>query len=130
MASHHTTALAAACRDLGAALGVVARPAAETGGETLATLLDRLHLHRWLNSAAARGGVRTDAGTKMCGPPSHFCTSDATDALTESRRPAAANQPAMTTLSVPPRPNVSGEYISSAFTGGTTNVPGVVARAM
>ena len=27
------------------------------------------------------------------------------------------------------RPNVSGMYISSAFGGGTTNVPGVVARA-
>jgi hypothetical protein len=33
------------------------------------------------------------------------------------------------TLSVPPRPNVSGWYISSAFGGGTTNTPGVVARA-
>lgn len=27
------------------------------------------------------------------------------------------------------RPNVSGAYISSAFAGGTTNEPGVVARA-
>ena len=34
-----------------------------------------------------------------------------------------------TTMSVPPRPKVSGAYISSAFGGGTTNVPGVVARA-
>ena len=33
------------------------------------------------------------------------------------------------TRSVPPRPKVSGWYISSAFGGGTTNVPGVVARA-
>ena len=33
------------------------------------------------------------------------------------------------TRSVPPRPNVSGMYISSARGGGTTNVPGVVARA-
>ena len=33
------------------------------------------------------------------------------------------------TLSVPPRPKVSGWYISSAFAGGTTNTPGVVARA-
>ena len=28
------------------------------------------------------------------------------------------------------RPNTSGEYISSALVGGTTNVPGVVARAI
>lgn len=28
-----------------------------------------------------------------------------------------------------PRPKVSGAYISSAFGGGTTNAPGVVARA-
>src|SRR5262249_26010481 len=34
-----------------------------------------------------------------------------------------------TTLSPPLRPNVSGLYISSALVGGTTNVPGVVARA-
>jgi hypothetical protein len=33
------------------------------------------------------------------------------------------------TRSVAPRPKVSGAYISSAFGGGTTNVPGVVARA-
>jgi hypothetical protein len=33
------------------------------------------------------------------------------------------------TRSVEPRPKVSGAYISSAFGGGTTNVPGVVARA-
>ena len=32
------------------------------------------------------------------------------------------------TLSVAPRPNVSGMYISSAFGGGTTKWPGVVAR--
>ena len=31
--------------------------------------------------------------------------------------------------SVEVRPNVSGEYISSARVGGTTNEPGVVARA-
>ena len=34
-----------------------------------------------------------------------------------------------TSMSVPLRPNVSGEYISSALAGGTTNEPGVVARA-
>ncbi len=34
-----------------------------------------------------------------------------------------------TTTSPLPRPNVSGWYISSAFVGGTTNRPGVVARA-
>src|SRR5262249_40812758 len=34
-----------------------------------------------------------------------------------------------TTRSVAPRPKVSGWYISSAFGGGTTKVPGVVARA-
>jgi hypothetical protein len=34
-----------------------------------------------------------------------------------------------TTRSVAPRPKVSGWYISSAFGGGTTNAPGVVARA-
>jgi len=34
------------------------------------------------------------------------------------------------TRSLGPRPKVSGWYISSAFGGGTTNVPGVVARAM
>ena len=34
-----------------------------------------------------------------------------------------------TTMSVAPRPKVSGLYISSAFVGGTTNRPGVVARA-
>jgi hypothetical protein len=34
-----------------------------------------------------------------------------------------------TTRSVAPRPKVSGWYISSAFVGGTTNEPGVVARA-
>jgi hypothetical protein len=33
------------------------------------------------------------------------------------------------TKSVPVRPKVSGWYISSAFAGGTTNCPGVVARA-
>jgi hypothetical protein len=33
------------------------------------------------------------------------------------------------THSVAPRPNVSGVYISSARGGGTTKVPGVVARA-
>ena len=45
--------------------------------------------------------------------------------------PRAANAPAISTItrSVPPRPKVSGWYISSAFGGGTTNVPGVVARA-
>ncbi len=35
-----------------------------------------------------------------------------------------------TTQSLPLLPNTSGEYISSALAGGTTNVPGVVARAM
>jgi hypothetical protein len=34
----------------------------------------------------------------------------------------------ITTRSLPLRPNTSGEYISSALAGGTTNVPGVVAR--
>src|SRR5262249_24320187 len=34
-----------------------------------------------------------------------------------------------TTRSVAPRPKVSGWYLSSAFDGGTTNTPGVVARA-
>ena len=34
------------------------------------------------------------------------------------------------TQSLPLRPNTSGEYISSALAGGTTNLPGVVARAM
>jgi hypothetical protein len=34
-----------------------------------------------------------------------------------------------TTRSDAERPNVSGMYISSAFVGGTMNVPGVVARA-
>ena len=33
------------------------------------------------------------------------------------------------TLSLAPRPNVSGAYISSAFVGGTMNIPSVVARA-
>jgi hypothetical protein len=33
------------------------------------------------------------------------------------------------TMSPPLRPKTSGEYISSALAGGTTNVPGVVARA-
>jgi len=33
------------------------------------------------------------------------------------------------TRSDPPRPKVSGMYISSAFGGGTTKFPGVVARA-
>jgi hypothetical protein len=33
------------------------------------------------------------------------------------------------TRSLAPRPNVSGMYISSAFGGGTTKRPGVVARA-
>lgn len=33
------------------------------------------------------------------------------------------------TRSVALRPNVSGAYISSTFVGGTTKVPGVVARA-
>ena len=32
------------------------------------------------------------------------------------------------TRSLPLRPNVSGEYISSALAGGTTKFPGVVAR--
>ncbi len=31
--------------------------------------------------------------------------------------------------SLPLRPKTSGEYISSALAGGTTKVPGVVARA-
>jgi hypothetical protein len=34
------------------------------------------------------------------------------------------------TRSLAPRPNVSGMYISSALGGGTTKLPGVVARAM
>ena len=34
------------------------------------------------------------------------------------------------TVSLPVRPNTSGEYISSACAGGTTYVPGVVARAV
>ena len=34
------------------------------------------------------------------------------------------------TVSLPVRPNTSGEYISSAWAGGTTYVPGVVARAV
>lgn len=34
------------------------------------------------------------------------------------------------TRSLPLRPKVSGAYISSALAGGTTNTPGVVARAM
>ena len=34
------------------------------------------------------------------------------------------------TQSDPLRPNTSGEYISSARAGGTTYVPGVVARAV
>jgi hypothetical protein len=34
-----------------------------------------------------------------------------------------------TTRSPAPRPKVSGAYISSAFGGGTTKEPGVVARA-
>jgi hypothetical protein len=33
------------------------------------------------------------------------------------------------TQSLLPRPKTSGEYISSALVGGTTNLPGVVARA-
>lgn len=33
------------------------------------------------------------------------------------------------TRALAPRPNVSGSYISSAFGGGTTKSPGVVARA-
>lgn len=33
------------------------------------------------------------------------------------------------TQSLALRPNTSGEYISSALAGGTTKVPGVVARA-
>ena len=36
----------------------------------------------------------------------------------------------MDTLLVAERPNVSGVYISSALAGGTTNLPGVVARAV
>ena len=35
----------------------------------------------------------------------------------------------MTTRSPALRPNVSGMYISSALAGGTTKLPGVVARA-
>ena len=35
-----------------------------------------------------------------------------------------------TTQSLPLRPKTSGEYISSAFAGGTMKVPGVVARAV
>jgi hypothetical protein len=34
-----------------------------------------------------------------------------------------------TTTTLSARPKVSGEYISSAFVGGTTKRPGVVARA-
>jgi len=34
------------------------------------------------------------------------------------------------TISLPLRPNTSGEYISSAFAGGATKVLGVVARAI
>lgn len=34
-----------------------------------------------------------------------------------------------TSRSLPARPKVSGWYISSALVGGTTKVPGVVARA-
>ena len=50
-----------------------------------------------------------------------------------STRSADSFWPAATystiTQSLPLRPNTSGEYISSALAGGTTNVPGVVARA-
>jgi len=43
----------------------------------------------------------------------------------------SGNAPGYSTTmrSLAPRPKVSGWYISSAFGGGTTNVPGVVARA-
>ena len=44
-------------------------------------------------------------------------------------QPAFALPYLITTLSVPERPKVSGAYISSALDGGTTNSPGVVARA-
>ncbi len=41
----------------------------------------------------------------------------------------ATGRYSMTTRSLGPRPKVSGSYISSALAGGTTKVPGVVARA-
>ena len=44
-------------------------------------------------------------------------------------RPACASY-SMTTRSVAPRPNTSGEYISSALGGLAVKVPGVVARAV
>lgn len=45
---------------------------------------------------------------------------------------APTTRPDYSTITRSPalRPNVSGAYISSAFAGGTTKFPGVVARAM
>ena len=52
--------------------------------------------------------------------------------LSVRRRRGRLHRPtaSITTTSEPERPNVSGAYISSARVGGTTKVPGVVARAM
>lgn len=55
-----------------------------------------------------------------------------TPGATRAERPTPNPQSPLystTTRSVPLLPKTSGEYISSAFVGGTINVPGVVARA-
>ena len=44
-------------------------------------------------------------------------------------REASPSLYSTTMRSLAPRPKVSGAYISSALAGGTTKVPGVVARA-
>ena len=59
------------------------------------------------------------------------CAVPATSASTTSARIISSKVSPYSTItrSLPPRPNVSGMYISSAFVGGTTKLPGVVARA-
>lgn len=44
--------------------------------------------------------------------------------------PGLVDSYSIITKSLALRPKTSGEYISSALVGGTTNSPGVVARAM
>lgn len=79
---------------------------------------------------AAGGSATTDAGRAKHTEREFSSWQTGQRRRQNSRSYADGGGPySMTILSVAPRPNVSGWYISSAFGGGTTKWPGVVARA-
>jgi len=83
---------------------------------------------RKLWRATARYGTTGDASAERCnvmGTSNVAQRQNGTNPVCGVGR----GQASITTVSVPPRPNVSGAYISSARAGGATNVPGVVAVA-